>query len=95
MADYRCSFCGKRQEQVRKLIAGPTLAVMICDECISLCKRIVDDEFAGTPQPQPKTRRNSWRAWLRRMAVGVPGMTRASPYESVRATARSPRDATA
>jgi ATP-dependent Clp protease ATP-binding subunit ClpX len=37
-----CSFCGKSQHEVRKLIAGPT--VFICDECIELCKDIIRDE---------------------------------------------------
>ena len=46
MADYRCSFCGKRQDQVKKLIAGPT-PVFICDECVTLCKEIVDEEFSA------------------------------------------------
>ena len=40
-----CSFCGKSQHEVKKLIAGPT--VFICDECIELCNDIVRDEFAG------------------------------------------------
>src|SRR3989442_1886615 len=45
---YRCSFCGKSQDQVRKLIAGQ--GVYICDECITLCREIVDEEFMGTPK---------------------------------------------
>jgi ATP-dependent Clp protease ATP-binding subunit ClpX len=40
----KCSFCGKSQRQVRKLIAGPN--VYICDECIELCNDIVEDELA-------------------------------------------------
>jgi ATP-dependent Clp protease ATP-binding subunit ClpX len=40
----KCSFCGKGQRQVRKLIAGP--GVYICDECIELCNEIVDEELA-------------------------------------------------
>ena len=40
---YRCSFCGKSQEDVRRLIAGPG-AVYICDECIELCREILDEE---------------------------------------------------
>lgn len=40
----KCSFCGKSQRQVRKLIAGP--GVYICDECIDLCNDIVEDELA-------------------------------------------------
>jgi ATP-dependent Clp protease ATP-binding subunit ClpX len=42
-ANLRCSFCGKSREQVRKLIAGPT--VYICDECISLCNDIIAEEW--------------------------------------------------
>lgn len=49
----KCSFCGKSQEQVRKLIAGP--GVYICDECVDLCNEILDEELldSGTPVPQP------------------------------------------
>ncbi|MEG1930196.1 MAG: ClpX C4-type zinc finger protein, partial [Anaerovorax sp.] len=39
----KCGFCGKTQEQVRRLIAGPE--VYICDECINLCKEIISEEF--------------------------------------------------
>ncbi|MCM0649840.1 ATP-dependent Clp protease ATP-binding subunit ClpX [Clostridium swellfunianum] len=39
----KCSFCGKNQDQVRRLIAGP--GVYICDECIELCSEIITDEF--------------------------------------------------
>ena len=39
-----CSFCGKSQKEVRKLIAGPT--VYICNECIELCNEIIADEEA-------------------------------------------------
>jgi len=41
--DLRCSFCGKGQEEVRKLIAGPN--VYICDECIELCNDIIAEEY--------------------------------------------------
>jgi ATP-dependent Clp protease ATP-binding subunit ClpX len=40
---YHCSFCGKGQDQVRRLIAGPG-AVYICDECVELCREIIDEE---------------------------------------------------
>lgn len=40
---FRCSFCGKTQEQVRKLVAGPN--VYICDECIELCNEILDEDL--------------------------------------------------
>ena len=54
-----CSFCGKSQKEVRKLIAGPT--VYICDECIGLCNEIIEEEgdkaednlHGGTPIPKP------------------------------------------
>ena len=39
----KCSFCGKPQESVKKIIAGP--GVYICDECIGVCKEIIEDEF--------------------------------------------------
>src|ERR1700730_2403147 len=42
-----CSFCGKSQHEVRKLIAGPT--VFICDECIELCRDIVHEENKSSP----------------------------------------------
>jgi ATP-dependent Clp protease ATP-binding subunit ClpX len=44
----KCSFCGKSQKQVRKLIAGP--GVYICDECIDLCNEIIEEEFATTEE---------------------------------------------
>jgi ATP-dependent protease Clp ATPase subunit len=72
VADYRCSFCGKRQDQVNKLIAGPTLNIMICDECVALCKQIIDEEFSGTPRPEATPRGNSWLDRLRRMGVALP-----------------------
>src|SRR5688500_9801281 len=40
---YRCSFCNKGQEEVRRLIAGPN-EVYICDECVQLCKEIINEE---------------------------------------------------
>jgi ATP-dependent Clp protease ATP-binding subunit ClpX len=43
-----CSFCGKSQHEVRKLIAGPT--VFICDECVELCNDIIREEAKGTTQ---------------------------------------------
>ncbi|HHQ0037498.1 TPA: ATP-dependent protease ATP-binding subunit ClpX, partial [Listeria monocytogenes] len=54
----KCSFCGKTQDQVRKLVAGP--GVYICDECIELCNEIIEEElgisefvdFGEVPKPQ-------------------------------------------
>ena len=41
--NIKCSFCGKPQESVKKIIAGP--GVYICDECIGVCQEIIEDEF--------------------------------------------------
>jgi ATP-dependent Clp protease ATP-binding subunit ClpX len=49
---YRCSFCGKSQEQVRKLIAGQ--GVYICDECINLCQEIIEEEMLEAPRTKPQ-----------------------------------------
>jgi ATP-dependent Clp protease ATP-binding subunit ClpX len=45
----KCSFCGKSQKQVKKLIAGP--GVYICDECIELCNDIIMEEFSESSEP--------------------------------------------
>ena len=47
----KCSFCGKSQKQVKKLIAGP--GVYICDECIDLCNEIIEEEFSETTELVP------------------------------------------
>jgi ATP-dependent Clp protease ATP-binding subunit ClpX len=47
-----CSFCGKSQHDVRKLIAGP--AIFICNACVALCVKIVDDS-TGRPTCRPRT----------------------------------------
>lgn len=47
-ANLRCSFCGKSRDQVRKLIAGPT--VYICDECVGLCNDIMAEEWQETKE---------------------------------------------
>src|SRR5438093_10530001 len=57
----RCSFCGKDQSQVRKLVAGP--GVYICDQCIDLCQEVLEEDTKTTSQkrtkggliPNPKT----------------------------------------
>ena len=42
----RCSFCGRTQEQVRKLIAGPSgSGAFICDECVDICTEIIEEEL--------------------------------------------------
>ncbi len=49
---YRCSFCNKGQEEVRRLIAGPN-QVYICDECVQLCREIIEEEEPATPRIEP------------------------------------------
>ncbi|WP_456095792.1 ATP-dependent Clp protease ATP-binding subunit ClpX [Peptostreptococcus sp.] len=55
---YKCSFCGKSQDQVKRIIAGP--GVYICDECVSLCSEIIEEEVDHTEEyvegnlPKPK-----------------------------------------
>lgn len=56
-----CNFCGKGQEDVRKLVSGP--GVYICDECIELCGEIIEEELGNEPevkliQPQTITNNN-------------------------------------
>ena len=46
-AQYHCSFCGKNQDQVKRLIAGPG-AVYICDECVDLCREIIAEEAGSS-----------------------------------------------
>ncbi|MGI9053123.1 MAG: ATP-dependent Clp protease ATP-binding subunit ClpX [Ilumatobacteraceae bacterium] len=69
----KCSFCGKSQKQVRKLIAGP--GVYICDECIDLCNEIIEEELTETTElsfdhlPNPR----EIRAFLDDYVVGQEG----------------------
>ena len=49
---YRCSFCNKGQEEVRRLIAGPN-QVYICDECVQLCREIIEEEEPAAPRTEP------------------------------------------
>ena len=59
----KCSFCGKSQEQVRKLIAGP--GVYVCDECVDLCNEILDEELfdsgSSVASPSPRREQNPER----------------------------------
>jgi epoxyqueuosine reductase QueG len=49
----RCSFCGKSENEVKKLVAGPH--AYICDECINICNQVIADaEIPGTPATSPK-----------------------------------------
>jgi hypothetical protein len=49
--EYRCSFCGKAQTEVRTLVAGP--GVFICDECVELCRPIIETKDKPTTQEVP------------------------------------------
>ena len=54
---YRCSFCGKSQDQVQRLIAGPG-GVYICDECVDLCREIIEEEQSSA-KPRVTHRQDS------------------------------------
>jgi len=54
--NYNCSFCGKNQDQVRRLIAGPG-AVYICDECVELCREIIQEDSSTTVRPKTPLQR--------------------------------------
>ncbi|MBM2825943.1 MAG: clpX [Dehalococcoidia bacterium] len=55
-SQYGCSFCGKSQDQVKRLIAGPG-AVYICDECVELCKEIIAEDTGRSSQRQTTSSR--------------------------------------
>ena len=94
----KCSFCGKSQKQVRKLIAGPS--VYICDECIDLCNEIIAEELspkAGAEQgelPKPK----EIFEFLEEYVVGQEGAKRAlsvavyNHYKRIRSTGEPAKD---
>ena len=63
----KCSFCGKTQDQVKKLIAGPD--VFICDECVDLCNEILDEEFFD----QKEKNKDKKKIKSRRSGVGGGG----------------------
>jgi ATP-dependent Clp protease ATP-binding subunit ClpX len=72
--ELRCSFCGKRQDHVKKLIAGGGKCphcnrgggIFICDECVALCGEINDEGEVLTPpmKPSPVTRRRALWPWF-------------------------------
>ena len=66
----RCSFCNKSQNDVRKLIAGPT--VFICDECIRVCNDIIDDDqgVASDAKPHPLPKPHEVKAYLDEYVIG-------------------------
>ena len=84
---YRCSFCGKSQEQVRKLIAGQ--GVYICDECINLCQEIIEEEMLETPRPSRTRRSCPTRARSR-----TPSTSTSSARSAPSGSSRSPSTTT-
>src|SRR5579872_2983005 len=80
---YRCSFCGKSQEQVHRLIAGPG-GVYICDECIDLCQEIIAEEQAApAAQRLPITKIPTPRRIMEQLNQYVIGQERAKKVLSV------------
>ncbi|MGF1481192.1 MAG: ATP-dependent protease ATP-binding subunit ClpX [Cyanophyceae cyanobacterium] len=65
----KCSFCGKSQEQVRKLIAGP--GVYICDECVELCNEILDEELIDASPSVSSVSRTEEQGQKRRHGRGI------------------------
>lgn len=72
--DLSCSFCGKPQEEVRKLIAGPS--VYICDECVELCNDILREEISAAKDEAP-TRLPTPKELVEALDAYVVGQTRA------------------
>ena len=66
----RCSFCNKSQNDVRKLIAGPT--VFICDECVRVCNDIIDDDQGvdSNAKPHPLPKPHEVKAYLDEYVIG-------------------------
>ena len=88
---YRCSFCGKSQEQVRKLIAGQ--GVYICDECINLCQEIIEEEMLEAPQAAPARQKlptpRQIKSSLDQYVIGRSRRRRSSPSRSTTTTSGS------
>jgi ATP-dependent Clp protease ATP-binding subunit ClpX len=80
---YRCSFCNKGQEEVRRLIAGPN-QVYICDECVQLCREIIEEEEPVPARAQPAlTRIPTPRKLYEQLNQYVIGQDRAKKILSV------------
>ncbi|MFC4563178.1 ATP-dependent Clp protease ATP-binding subunit ClpX [Nocardiopsis mangrovi] len=76
-----CTFCGKTQHEVKKLISGPGL-LCICDECVGLCNELIEEEFAdsrpGVAAPRPRTPKpREIHAFLERYVIGQDDAKRA------------------
>ncbi len=85
---YRCSFCGKDQERVHRLIAGPG-GVYICNECIDLCREIIEEEQASVGHPPPG---NAQDAGIAHDARWVSSSGRARPHADDHASSRPSGD---
>jgi hypothetical protein len=74
--DAPCSFCGKQQSQVRKLVAGP--GVFICDQCIELCMEVIREDTAMSEQgqPSPPAQGSGWNQRIYRDRRGLLGRLR-------------------
>lgn len=72
---YKCSFCGKTQEQTKRLIVGPN-GVYICAECVALCREIIEEE---TPPPVPVPVPGQWTAKTNNSASTSAPLTSAAP----------------
>ena len=75
---HRCSFCGKTQDQVRRLVAGPN--VYICNECILLCQEIISDDMIVAPEdnnPKKLPKPTEMKAVLDEYVVGQEAAKRA------------------
>ena len=62
----RCSFCGKGQDRVRKLVAGPN--VYICDECVELCHEVLEEERRTGPPPHKGSTQATTASTVRKRA---------------------------
>jgi ribosomal protein L37AE/L43A len=68
LKDPRCSFCGKRRDQVRRIVVGPH--VFICDECVDLCNDIIreaDQPSAPSPVASQSPQRRARFGWFRNL----------------------------
>ena len=81
-AQYHCSFCGKSQDMVRRLIAGPG-AVYICDECVELCREIIEDEQQPTTRPRTQSKLPPPKRIFEQLSQYVIGQERAKKVLSV------------
>ncbi len=82
-AEYQCSFCGKAQAQVKRLIAGPE-KVFICDECVSLCEQIIVEETPQAKEAPSAVSKGLNPKWIsKRLEEYVVGQERAKKVVSV------------